>query len=198
MSQTIPPAAILVEHTVANYDAWKKAFDQHQPARAKASALGHHLNRDAGEPNHLYIYCPVTDMEKAKSFAQSADLAETMQRAGVVDQPKITFMVPKSVDFIADQQLPAIIVKHPVRDYATWRKSYDAFDDFRKKSGIVGHAVNQEAGHPNQVIVYHQAKDPETLRRFVESPELKDAMEKAGVSGPPEIHFVRSVDFAEY
>ena len=58
--------------------------------------------------------------------------------------------------------------------------------------------VNQELNVPNQVIVYHQANDVDTLRRFVESSALKETMQRAGVIGAPDIRFVQSVDIAEY
>ena len=101
-------------------------------------------------------------------------------------------------DFIADQKLPGMIVIHAVEDYDTWRAAYDDFDDIRKQHGIVGHAVNQELGKPNQVIVYHQANDMASLRAFLDSTELKEGMERAGVAEPPDIRFVEVSDFAEY
>ncbi len=37
-----------------------------------------------------------------------------------------------------------------------------------------------------------------TLRAFIDSAELKETMERAGVAGPPDIQFVEVVDFADY
>ena len=36
-----------------------------------------------------------------------------------------------------------MFVHHEVADYATWRKSYDAFDTTRKALGVTGQAVYQ-------------------------------------------------------
>lgn len=198
MSNDLPPVAVLISHRVADYGTWKKAFDEHKSARVNASCLGHHINRGADDPNMVYIYCPATDTDKAKAFMDSPDLAEIMSDAGVEGPPTIKFMTPQLADFIPDQKLPGIIVTHPVEDYDAWRAAYDDFGDVRKQNGIVGHAVNQELGKPNQVIVYHQADDMSTLRAFVDSAELKEAMERAGVVEPPDIQFVEVVDFAEY
>ena len=198
MSQEIPPVAILVKHRVADYDTWKKAFDSHQSARKDASCLGHHINRGADDQNLVYVYLPATDADKVKAFADSPDLAEAMKKAGVEGPPTIRFMTPMSADFIPDQKLAGIIVSHAVEDYDKWRVAYDDFDAHRKEVGIVGHAVNQELGKSNQVVVYHQAKEIDTLRKFVDSPELKARMQKAGVTGPPDIQFVQVADFATY
>jgi hypothetical protein len=178
MSQEIPPVAVLIRHRVADYDTWKKAFDDHQSARQEASCLGHHINRGADDPN--------------------MDLGEVMKNAGVEGPPTITFMTPMSADFIPDQKLAGIIITGAVEDYDKWRAVYDDFDAYRKANGIVGHAVNQELGKPNQVIVYQQANDIETLRKFADSAELKETMQKAGVVGPPDIQFVQFDDFANY
>jgi len=48
------------------------------------------------------------------------------------------------------------------------------------------------------VIVYHQANDMASLRAFLDSAELKEGMERAGVAEPPDIRFVEVSDFAEY
>lgn len=198
MRQNLPPIAVLVSHHVEDYDAWKKAFDEHEPDRVDASFLGHHINRGVDDPNVVHLYGPAADVQKVKAFMDSADLREAMQRAGVQGEPTIVLMEPKHADMITDQELPGIIVRHEVRDYERWKKAYDGFAGFRSKSGIVGHAVNQELGKPNQVVVYHQAKELESLRNFLDAPELKEAMESAGVVGQPRIDFVEEVEYAEY
>jgi hypothetical protein len=68
----------------------------------------------------------------------------------------------------------------------------------RKSFGVVGDAINQEWGNPNQVIVYNQCEDTDRMRSMAGSEELKEAMQRAGVSGPPKIHSIQSVDVAEY
>jgi hypothetical protein len=164
----------------------------------RAGILGHHLNRGADDPNMIYAYFPATDVDKLKAFLDSPNLADAMKKAGVESTPTMMLMKPMSTDFTPGESHPGIIVKHAVEDYDRWRAGYDAFDDYRRQAGIVGHAVNQEIGNPNQVIVYHQAKDLATLRAFVESNELKEKMQEAGVASAPEIHFVESDEFGDY
>jgi len=198
MSQDIPPVAILAFHRVADYDAWKKTFDEHIPDHVRASCLGHHISLGADDPNMVYVYLPASDVQKARGFLESPKLGDAMRRARVDGAATMKLMTPKSADFIPDQKLAAIIVTHPVEDYDRWRAVYDELADFRKRSGIIGDAVNQELGKPNHVIVYHQANDMDSLRAFVDSVELKEAMPRAGVIGQPDIQFVRVVDFADY
>jgi hypothetical protein len=198
MSHPLPPVAILIAHRVADYTLWKKAFDAHQKARQEAGCMGHHINRGADDPNMVYIYCPATDAAKLKGFVGDPNLARVMKDAGVQGSPTITLMTPMSADFIPDRKLPGIIVSHDVRDYDAWRIVYDGLDGYRKQNGIVGHAVNQQLGTPNRVIVYHQAEQPGTLRTFVASTELKEAMQRGGVAGRPDIQFVQVADIGAY
>jgi hypothetical protein len=121
-----------------------------------------------------------------------------MKNATVEGRPGIYFMTPVLVDYIPDQILPGMVVKHAVEDFGRWRAAYDDFDTQRRHAGIIGHAVNQELGNPNNVIVYHQADDVGTLRAFVETAELREAMARAGVVGEPDVQFIQVADFKDY
>jgi quinol monooxygenase YgiN len=194
----LPPASVLIGHRVADYDAWKPAFDAHLPARKDAGCLGHYLKRGIDESDMVYMYCLSSDADDLRAFLDSADLSEAMKNAGVQGMPEITLMEPMSRDLVHERLLPGIIVMHQVEDYDSWRLAYDEFDDFRRESGIVGHAVSRKLDDPNHVIVYHQANDVEDLRAFVASAQLKETMQRAGVVGDPDIRFIQVVDFATY
>jgi heme-degrading monooxygenase HmoA len=83
---------ILVRHKVADYARWKPLFDEHGAVRMASGCKGGELFRSAADPNGLVILFEWDDLAKARQFAQSPDLRETMQRAGVVDQPDIFFL----------------------------------------------------------------------------------------------------------
>jgi hypothetical protein len=85
-----------------------------------------------------------------------------------------------------------MFVRHRVADYATWRTAYDEFGPTRDSLGVTGHAVYQAAGDPLDVTVTHDFHDVESAQAFASSPELKAAMQNAGVAGPPEIWFTVS------
>jgi quinol monooxygenase YgiN len=85
--------------------------------------------------------------------------------------------------------MTTIFVKHKVKDYANWKRAYDAFDATRKKFGVTGESVYHDADDSSNVIVTHTFKDTSAAKAFVGSEELKSAMEQAGVAGPPEIWF---------
>jgi hypothetical protein len=82
------------------------------------------------------------------------------------------------------------IVRHRVRDYDAWRAVYDSFADVQKAGGVRAEAVFQAVDDPNDVTVTHDFDDAATAQAFFESPELRDAMMRAGVEGEPELWLV--------
>ena len=85
--------------------------------------------------------------------------------------------------------MTTMFVRHPVADYAKWRRVYDSIGAMQKAGGVVAQGVYQSVDDPNDVTVTHEFSTIEAARAFVSSPDLKAAMEKAGVSGPPTIWF---------
>jgi ABC-type sugar transport system substrate-binding protein len=80
-----------------------------------------------------------------------------------------------------------VFVQHKVKDYASWRKAYDAFDVTRKKLGVTAQAVYRVEGEPNNLVITHDFASADKAKAFLASRELKETMEKAGVDGAPTI-----------
>ena len=83
---------LIVRHKVEDYAKWRPLFDGHV-AKQKAAGLSHpRVLRSADDKSEIVIIFDDMDTAKAKEFAHSADLKETMTKAGVVDQPTIYFL----------------------------------------------------------------------------------------------------------
>ncbi len=85
-------ATFIVRHKVKDYEAWKKVFVEHGKVRAQAGFTKSRVYRYMDDPNHLILVCEVKNIEKAKAFAATPDLAQTMRAAGVIDEPKTFFL----------------------------------------------------------------------------------------------------------
>ena len=71
------------------------------------------------------------------------------------------------------------------------------FDDFsavRKATGSKGARVLQNADNPNEVIVITEWANMEQARQMAQSQELREAQQRAGVTGPPDVYFLDEVD----
>lgn len=83
---------LLIRHKVRDFKTWKAGYDAHQPKRTEAGLTEKQLLRSADDPNEVVILLEARDLQRAKTFAASAELREKMQEVGVVDQPDIYFL----------------------------------------------------------------------------------------------------------
>lgn len=85
-----------------------------------------------------------------------------------------------------------ILIKHRVKDYSSWRPVYDSAQSFAGGMGQLSSKAFQEENDPNLVTVLSEFDTKEHGEQFINSTELKQAMERAGVLEQPEIHFLNA------
>jgi hypothetical protein len=76
-----------------------------------------------------------------------------------------------------------------VKDYSSWRKSYDEQEKSRLSAGITNGRVFRRAEDPNDLVVLQDVADVPKARSWFGSDDLKAAMQKSGVIGSPSIRF---------
>jgi len=88
-----------------------------------------------------------------------------------------------------------LIVRHPVSDYALWRKVYDGPEvaSLHTKYGVSNARVGQAPDDANDVVVTHDFASTADAQGFAADPGLKQAMESAGVAGAPRIEIFELV-----
>jgi heme-degrading monooxygenase HmoA len=85
-------ARLYVHHKVADYEAWRKVFDEATVTGTRFGSTGQQVYRSASDPNDLTILTGWQSLEGARAYAQSPELRDAMQRAGVISQPDIAFL----------------------------------------------------------------------------------------------------------
>lgn len=80
-----------------------------------------------------------------------------------------------------------MIVKHKVADFTKWKVAYDEHDSSRLANGIHSYVIGRGVDDSNMVLVATKADDVEKAKAFSKNPDLKAVMQKAGVTGPPDI-----------
>jgi hypothetical protein len=88
--------SLVIRHKVTDYATWKLLFDAHGVARRANGSRGGRIFQNAADPNEVVALFEWDDLDRARLFAQSDDLRETMARAGVVDQLDVWFLVETS------------------------------------------------------------------------------------------------------
>lgn len=77
-----------------------------------------------------------------------------------------------------------------VSDYDTFRDIFDSHEDMRQAAGVAGKPVYRSVDDPNEITVRLDFPTTEGAKAFASSDGLKEAMQEAGVQGPPNMWFV--------
>ena len=83
-----------------------------------------------------------------------------------------------------------ILVQQSVEDFEKWKSLFDEDEPFREAGGSKGGLVLRNADDPNHVTVLLEWDSLESARAFASSDELRERMQRAGVTGPPALFFL--------
>jgi hypothetical protein len=86
-----------------------------------------------------------------------------------------------------------LIVRHTVADYDSWRKVYDEVDPLRAKHGCTAQRVMHVPGDANDVAGTHDFPTVAQAEAFAADPALREAMDRAGVTGVPRIEVFEDI-----
>ena len=90
--------------------------------------------------------------------------------------------------------MPVVIIRHKVKDFATWKKAFDAHKPAREGTGLSKSRVLRSADDASEVVLIFDAADVNKVKAFVASAELQSAMQLAGVVDKPDVYFLNPVD----
>ncbi len=89
--------------------------------------------------------------------------------------------------------MPYVLVQHSVEDYDKWKLVFDE-QEIRQAGGSKGGFVFRNADDPNQITVLLEWDNMENARAFSGSDELRENMQRAGVTGQPDVYFLDEAD----
>ncbi len=85
-------AALIVRHKVQDYLTWRKVFDGSTLTRTHFGSTGQQVFCSPTDPNEITVLTEWKDISHAQAYAQSSELKEAMQNAGVISQPDVMFL----------------------------------------------------------------------------------------------------------
>jgi len=199
--ETAAPAAFVpfkvmsTTHTVKDFATWKKVFDEGDSMRQANGLTYLSVCRDDANPNKVYVFLKMADLQKGKDFAANPSLKEAMQKAGVNSAPTFNY-----VDIVRFEESPAankgrVRIAHKVKDFAAWLKGYDAEGkETRAANGLIDRAISRNISDTNMVYITFAISDLAKAKARINDPALKKIMMDAGVEGVPVIDYYTSVD----
>ena len=81
--------------------------------------------------------------------------------------------------------MPYALFRVEVEDYERWKPGFDEHSSSRRESGSKGGRL------------FRNADDLENARQFAQSEDLREAMQRYGVVGQPDIYFLEEVETVE-
>ena len=87
-----------------------------------------------------------------------------------------------------------VLVRHSVQDYAKWKPVFDGVIDIRRAGGERAYQIYHTGDDPNALVLLFEWDSPGNARQYFQSPELRGAMQRAGVVGTPDIVYLEEVE----
>ena len=80
-------------------------------------------------------------------------------------------------------------VLHECADFNRWKPVFDADAPNRKAAGLTDLMMLRHADKPNVIALVFSVSDRAKAEAMAASPQLREAMQKGGIIGKPEMHF---------
>lgn len=82
---------MFVRHEVADYDAWRAAYDSVDETRKKMGCIAQSVYHAPDNPHDITVIHDFLSLDAARAFASSSVLKETMTKAGVIKGSELWF-----------------------------------------------------------------------------------------------------------
>ncbi len=89
-----------------------------------------------------------------------------------------------------------LLVRHKVADYAAWKPVYDEHGATREAGGSKGARLFRNASDPEELVILFEWDDLGKAREFAQADDLRQTMQRAGVTDHPDVYFLEAVDSA--
>jgi hypothetical protein len=83
-----------------------------------------------------------------------------------------------------------LIIHHKVADFDSWKSGYDAHAAARQQAGLTEKYLLRSIQDRNEVLILYEIANLEAAKEFVNSSDLRVAMEKGGVLGHPKFYLL--------
>src|SRR5919199_4326009 len=90
--------------------------------------------------------------------------------------------------------MPYMLVRHKVEDFENWKPVFEEHGETRRESGSKGVRLFRNADAPNETVILLEWEDLEDARRFAQSEDLRETMQRVGVADQPDIYFLEEVE----
>ena len=91
-----------------------------------------------------------------------------------------------------------LLIRLRVADYAKWKPVFDERQSSRAQHGAKRHWVYRSTEDGNDVAISVEFPTVDQAKAYAADPALREAMARAGVSGPPEFAYLEETEHKTY
>ena len=186
---TKPSNIMLMQFKVADYAKWQSMFEARDSVRKPYGLTNYVAGKGLDDPKKVIVFLKMEDANKAKELTASQGMKDRMKEAGVTGTPTFTYLETVMDDNSTIPQTNRLIMMHKVKDWDAWKKEFDNHKQARLDAGLIDRALGHAVDDNHQAVIVFAVTDMAKAKAFLQSADLKDKMEKAGVEGKPTSFF---------
>lgn len=190
---TTPIHLMLIRQKVRNFATWKPTYDARDSIRQANGLHNYVLGRGVDDTSAVLIALRADDVEKAKAYSRNPELRQAMQKGGVTGTPAYHFLTTAYRNTATDNSTLRSLAWFTVKDWATWRSSFESGRAEREANGLTDRAYGHDVDDNKKVLVSFAITDSAKARAYWKSDGLKQRRTAAGVIGEPQRFMYRVV-----
>ena len=184
-----PANVMLMEFKVTDYANWQSKFESRDSIRRPYGLTNYVAGKGLDDPKKVIVFLKMEDANKAKELTASQGMKDRMKEAGVTGTPTFSYVETVMDDNSTIPQTNRLIMMHKVKDWDTWKKEFDNHKQVRLDAGLIDRLIGHDINDNHQAVIVFAVTDMAKAKAFLQSADLKDKMEKAGVEGKPTSFF---------
>ena len=187
-STPVKPANVMVmQFKVADFAKWHSAFEakDRDSIRRSYGLTNYVAGQGLDDPKRVIVLLKMEDANRAKKLTASQGMKDRMKEAGVTGTPTFHYLNVVMDDNSTIPQTNRLLMTEKVKDWDAWKKEFDQNKQLRTDGGLIDRLIGHDINDNHQAAIIFAVTDMAKSKAFLQSPELKDKMEKAGVEGKP-------------
>ena len=184
-----PANIMLMEFKVADYAKWQSMFESRDSIRKPYGLTNYVAGRGLDDPKKVIVFLKMEDANKAKELTASKGMKDRMKEAGVTSTPTFSYLETVMDDNSTISQTNRLIMMHKVKDWDAFKNEFDKHKQVRLDAGLIDRVIGHAIDDTHQAVLVFAVTDIAKAKAFLQSADLKDKMEKAGVEGKPTSFF---------
>ena len=186
-----PSNVMIMQFKVTDFAKWQSKFElKERDSLRRSYGLSNYLaGRGLDDPNRVIAILKMDDATRAKELTASQGMKDRMKEAGVTGTPTFTYLDVVMDDNSTIPQTNRLMMTHKVKDWDAWKKEFDQHKQARIDAGLIDRALGYDVNDNHQAVLVFAVTDMTKAKAFLQSADLKEKMEKAGVEGKPTSFF---------